>query len=215
MLVSRRAYAAMRGVTEGAVRKAIAAGKIPTVNGMVDSDVADAAWARNRDAGQASRMAEGALHAAPGDATAAQAYARARAARETFQAQKAKLEYEQAVKAAQSREDGSGEPAAPVPVFETAPLTAARTLVTEQTAAIRTIQRRKLEGTLLEAEEVDQTWAEILQVCKDRLRLIADNIAPTLASCTIEAECRSVVMREVDDALTVLSKGVENLAATA
>jgi hypothetical protein len=102
-----------------------------------------------------------------------------------------------------------------VPVFETAPLTAARTLVTEQTAAIRTIQRRKLEGTLLEAEEVDQTWAEILQVCKDRLRLIADNIAPTLASCTIEAECRSVVMREVDDALTVLSKGVENLAATA
>jgi hypothetical protein len=46
VLISRRAYAALRGVTENAVRKAIAAGKIPVVDGMIDPALADAAWAR-------------------------------------------------------------------------------------------------------------------------------------------------------------------------
>lgn len=58
-LVSRRAYAVSRGVSEGAVRKAIARGKIPvTDGGMIDPGAADAAWLLNRDGGQQSRLAE-------------------------------------------------------------------------------------------------------------------------------------------------------------
>lgn len=57
MLISRRKYAESKGVSEGAVRKAIAAGKIPVVDGMIDPEIADAAWERNRDAQQPSKMA--------------------------------------------------------------------------------------------------------------------------------------------------------------
>jgi hypothetical protein len=142
-----------------------------------------------------------------GDPAAHNVFLRARAAKETFAAKKAQLEYEQLVK-------GGGESPDASPSPSVTPLTAARIRATEESASIREITRRKLEGDLLQRSEVDQTWAEILQVCKDRLRLIADNIAPTLASCTTEAECRSVVLREVDDALTVLSKGVAALVTT-
>lgn len=45
--MSRRGYAALRGVNEGTVRKAILAGKIvPTVDGLVDRDQADRDWLR-------------------------------------------------------------------------------------------------------------------------------------------------------------------------
>jgi hypothetical protein len=94
------------------------------------------------------------------------------------------------------------------------PLTQARILATQEIAAIKGIERRKLEGALLKVDEVDQTWAEVLQVLKDRLRLIADNIAPVLATCGTEAECRSVVCREIDDALAAVSKGVAELVNT-
>jgi len=94
------------------------------------------------------------------------------------------------------------------------PLTLARIQATQEIAAIKGIERRKLEGALLKVDEVDQTWAEVLQVLKDRLRLIADNIAPVLATCGTEAECRSVVCREIDDALVAMSKGVAGLVNT-
>jgi len=48
MGLSIRAYARHRGVTESAVRKAIATGRItPQVDGLIDADSADAQWARN------------------------------------------------------------------------------------------------------------------------------------------------------------------------
>jgi hypothetical protein len=46
-LLSRRGYAAERGVTEGAVRKAIKAGKIVPVAGLIDPGQADAGWFRS------------------------------------------------------------------------------------------------------------------------------------------------------------------------
>ncbi|RIJ86629.1 elements of external origin [Ralstonia solanacearum] len=51
MGISIRAYARHRGVSDGAVRKAIAAGRItPEADGTIDSDRADAEWARNTEA---------------------------------------------------------------------------------------------------------------------------------------------------------------------
>ena len=50
MGISIRAYARQRGVTEGAVRKAIKAGRIPSEpDGTIDPAKADAAWERNTD----------------------------------------------------------------------------------------------------------------------------------------------------------------------
>lgn len=49
--LSIRAYARHRGVSDAAVRKAIAAGRItPEADGTVDPDRADAEWARNTEA---------------------------------------------------------------------------------------------------------------------------------------------------------------------
>ncbi len=51
MGLSIRAYARHRGVSDAAVRKAIAAGRItPEADGTVDPDRADAEWARNTEA---------------------------------------------------------------------------------------------------------------------------------------------------------------------
>jgi hypothetical protein len=57
MLVSRRKYAEMRGVSHTAVNEAVREGKIPLVDGKIDPAVADAAWERNRDACQPSKLA--------------------------------------------------------------------------------------------------------------------------------------------------------------
>jgi hypothetical protein len=235
-LLTLRGYAASRkarglsGGSPAAVAKAINAGRITRQgDGRIDSQVADVQWMKNTEPrAQSERpsqcvrvradqpggeVAEGAgLSSAPGapgggDPAAHDVFLRARAAKETFAAKKAQLEYEQLVK-------GGGESADASPSPSVTPLTSARVEVTRESAAIKTIQRRKLEGALLEVEEVDQTWAEVLQVLKDRLRLIADNIAPVLATCGTEAECRSVVMREVDDALTAVSQGIAALVTT-
>nr|CUV48071.1 protein of unknown function [Ralstonia solanacearum] len=51
MGISIRGYARHRGVSDAAVRKAIAAGRItPEAGGTIDSDRADAEWARNTEA---------------------------------------------------------------------------------------------------------------------------------------------------------------------
>lgn len=50
MGMSIRAYARQRGVTDGAVRKAIKAGRIPVEpDGTIDPNKADAAWEHNTD----------------------------------------------------------------------------------------------------------------------------------------------------------------------
>jgi len=56
MGLSRRAYARHRGVSETAVRKAIAAGRIvPEPDGSIDPEKADAAWSGSTDPSQQRR----------------------------------------------------------------------------------------------------------------------------------------------------------------
>jgi hypothetical protein len=188
-LMSIRGYARERGVNDKTIRKAIAAGKIPLVGGMIDSDVADASWARNRDGGQQSKLADAAPPALIRPAVV---------------------------------EEPAPSPAVEAPAsasspteaeFELAPLTAARIRNTEESTAIKEITRRKLEADLLEREEVDRTWGELLQVLKDRLRMIPDNVGEVLAASSDAAECRSILIREILSALSVMGKGVEEMAA--
>jgi len=106
-LISQREYARRRGVSRQAVQRAVNSGRISTVAGNIDPERADREWVENTDqskprnritgrpkharaAGQpAEPMAFGASESGDGSATG---YARARAAREVYQAQLAKLE---------------------------------------------------------------------------------------------------------------------------
>ena len=109
-LISQREYARLRGVTHVAVQRAIKAGRISTVNGKIDPALADQQWQENTDqskprnritgnpkqartSGEPSEpMDMGGGDEIVGGTSAATGYAKARAARELYQAQLAKLE---------------------------------------------------------------------------------------------------------------------------
>jgi hypothetical protein len=110
MGISLRAYARIRGCSEGAVRKAIAAKRItPNSDGTIDPERANREWAKNTFAGktlhEAARpaMAQPRTPALPSaSAPSAEAtndpvaaYLRARAVSETFKAKIAQMEYEE------------------------------------------------------------------------------------------------------------------------
>jgi len=71
MGLSRRAYAKHRGVTENAVRKAIASGRIELEpDGTIDPVKADLAWAKQTDPAQQREAKPGSSPAAPAEAPA-------------------------------------------------------------------------------------------------------------------------------------------------
>lgn len=87
VLFSQRMYAEYRGVTHGAVQKAIRSGRIVAEpNGRIDPAKADAMWdANTRPGGSPPSQA---------DLEAAQAYSKARTIREHYRAMREKLAYE-------------------------------------------------------------------------------------------------------------------------
>ena len=106
-LISQREYARRRGVSHAAVQHAVSSGRITTVDGKIDPEQADREWRENTDRskprnritgkpkqtrvqGEPSQpMDSGGSDGGNGTATG---YAKARAARELYQAQLAKLE---------------------------------------------------------------------------------------------------------------------------
>ena len=106
-LISQREYARRRGISHVAVQRAVAAGRISTVGGKIDPTRADDEWSRNTDQSKPrNRITGRPKHArVPGEPSqpmdleeardgtgTATGYARARAARELYLAQLAKIE---------------------------------------------------------------------------------------------------------------------------
>ena len=108
-LISLREYARRRGVSHVAVQHAVSAGRISTVDGKIDPARADREWRENTDQSKPRNVITGRpKHArTPGEPSepmdfggdeshggngTATGYAKARAARELYQAQLAKLE---------------------------------------------------------------------------------------------------------------------------
>jgi|SRR6187401_252502 len=99
-----RAYARHRGVTPAAVRKAIKSGRITAVGGNIDPNLADSQWQSNTDESKprssVSRGPRPALQPSPAPHSPSKshafpealAFAKARAARETYQARLKELE---------------------------------------------------------------------------------------------------------------------------
>jgi len=109
-LISQREYARRQGISHTAVQQAIASGRISTLHGKIDPAMADREWRRNTDQSKPrNRITGQPMHRrAPGeppqpmrligarepegDDGTATGYTRARAARELYQAQIAKIE---------------------------------------------------------------------------------------------------------------------------
>jgi len=109
-LISQRAYAKRRGISHVSVQRAIKSGRITTVDGKIDPVLADQQWRQNTDQSKPLNRITGnpkhtrtpgepsvPMDMGGGDDTSggigtATGYARARAARELYQAQLAKLE---------------------------------------------------------------------------------------------------------------------------
>lgn len=111
-LISQREYARRRGISNSTVHDAVQAGRISSINGKIDPEQADREWLQNTDQSKprnritgtpkhvqsASQppqpMALAGLDGSAGVVTAS-GYARARAARELYQAQLAKLDLDE------------------------------------------------------------------------------------------------------------------------
>jgi hypothetical protein len=106
-LISQREYARRRGISHVAVQRAVNSGRISTINGKIDPDLADREWRENTDQSKPrNRITGSPKHArvagepsepmdfggADGGNGTASGYAKARAARELYQAQLAKIE---------------------------------------------------------------------------------------------------------------------------
>lgn len=184
-LISIREYGRRRGVSDTAVHKAIRAGKIPTVNGKIDPAAADAAWTRNRDATQASKMAAAASAGPASDASAAPPAAGEAAALHT-------------------------SATSPVPAESHAPAEGTiahaqlQVLAAKAEKAQLDLQERK--GEVIAVEEVEQVGSEIVETVKNRLLLIPDGIADRLAAIKEPLECRSILLHEITVALEELSR---------
>jgi hypothetical protein len=109
-LISQREYARRLGISHTAVQQAIASGRISTLGGKIDPAMADHQWQQNTDQSKPRNritgsprhhrrpnepplpMRMGSTMDAEDDPAAVAGFARARAARELYQAQLAKIE---------------------------------------------------------------------------------------------------------------------------
>ena len=112
-LISQREYARRRGISNSTVHDAVKAGRISSIDGKIDPDLADREWLENTDqskprnritgapkhaqiAGQPPQpMAFAGIDGSAGGIGTATGYARARAARELYQALLAKLDLDE------------------------------------------------------------------------------------------------------------------------
>lgn len=103
-LVSQREYARRRGVSNVAVHHAVAAGRVTLVDGKIDPVLADRQWVENTDTSKPRNSVTGnprarrpAADAGGDDGSDAglTGYSRARAAKEVYHAQMAKLKLDQ------------------------------------------------------------------------------------------------------------------------
>ena len=167
-LITKSAYARLRGCDEKAVRKAVNEGRISLIDGKIDPAVADIQWARNTrarvsqsPAGAASESGslglEGATDSAPSPAPGAR------------QAEKAPADpgYMQF----RSRRE-------------------------EADAQMAEMNAAKMRGTMLMRGDVDRAMFEIGREIRDRLSACARRIASEVASIETAEACESVVDRE-------------------
>lgn len=109
----------------------------------------------------------------------------------------------------------SGEP----PAEETKPvarpdgLTQARTEREQLRVQREQIRLEQDRGELVPAGEVEATWAALVVATQNAMLNVAEKVAGRVARSRDESECRSIVDREIREALAVLSHKLMEMAA--
>jgi hypothetical protein len=176
-LISKTAYARLRGCDEKAVRKAVAEGRISLINGKIDPAVADIQWARNTRA-RASQAAPSAnpAQAEIGNSTEPTAPA-----------------------AAAPGANVATEKAATDPSYMQF-----RMRREEADAQIAEMNAAKMRGAMLMRDDVDRAMFEVGRELRDTLTACARRIASEVASMTAAEACEEVIDREHRIALQLL-----------
>mgnify|MGYP003328442712 CR=1 FL=1 len=97
MELSIRSYAKHRGVTEGAVRKAIKSARISKkANGKIDPDLADRQWSKNTDPAQIKKAEEkeATKEVSSNPLSVGPSYQQSRAIKEAYNAKLTRLQFE-------------------------------------------------------------------------------------------------------------------------
>lgn len=182
--MSIRKYALERaGVSHTAVRKWIASGMPTSPEGKVDPDAADA-W---RAANLIHPVGAGSPEPKPVDAPAAPAGAPAPPL--------------------------ADEPKEPKAQPQPNQLTLARTEREQLRVQREEIRLQQDRNELIPAREVEATWAALVVATQNALLNVSEKAAGRVARSRDEAECRSIIDREIREALAILSHKVAEMAA--
>lgn len=183
-LLSQLAYAKHRGVTHGAVAKAIKSGRLTKslVTGddgklRINPTLADAEWASN-----------------------------------TSQAMQRKTEPAGVQQKPEAVQHKPGKPLtdAPPPEFAADPegmdLNESRALKERYLALLAQLDYQVKSGILIDAQEARRSAFNMARKAREMLNSIADRVAPVVAGLDNQFECHRVIMTEVRRVLDELSK---------
>lgn len=165
-LITKTAYARLRGCDEKAVRKAVAEGRISLIDGKIDPEVADIQWARNT---------------------------RARASQSGPAAASTQAVIDDGLDATpRAAPDASGASKPPTdPGYMQF-----RSRREEADAQIAEMNAAKMRGAMLNRSDVDRGMFEIGREMRDLLTACSRRIAAEVASISSAEACESVVDRE-------------------
>lgn len=167
-LITKSAYARLRGCDEKAVRKAVNEGRISLIDGKIDPAVADIQWARNTRA----RVSQSPAGAA---------------------AESGQLDMEGSSDSAPVVAPGGRQPEkAPAdPGYMQF-----RSRREEADAQIAEMNAAKMRGTMVIRQDVDRGMFEIGREARDRLNACARRIASEVSSITSAEEIEAIMDRE-------------------
>lgn len=165
-LITKTAYARLRGCDEKAVRKAVAEGRISLINGKIDPAVADIQWARNTRA----RVSQ----AAPSTADS-----------------QLPIDGDLDTQLDQSQSASVAGKATAEPGYMQF-----RSRREEADAQIAEMNAAKMRGSMLNRQDVDRAMFEIGRELRDQLTSCARRIAAEVASINSAEGCEAVVDRE-------------------
>jgi len=196
-LITQAAYAKHRGVSEAAVSKAIKAGRISLIDGMLDASAADMQWARNSRVRAGSRLPPPA-GALSGPLTSAGDNLEAKPARRRFTDVCNSVMLAQAalavrvVEAAGATDERTGDSP------ECQKSRARQAAADARTAEIRLAE---LEGSLIRVDQVKAVLASMLAPVREGLLQIPARLAPLLAPQSGPARIQTLLEIEIHQVL--------------
>ena len=67
----------------------------------------------------------------------------------------------------------------------------------------------KAKGSTIPVDVVDKAWADIVMACRQKFLRLANKLAPRIPFLKSEQEIESEIQREIDEALSELSRTPE------